>query len=243
MFERAHGGRDLFVIALVLASNACTTFGSEPAADAGVPDAKDALDAADAALPASCRALLVRDPSLRGKSAIYAIAPGDAAALSVYCNMTLDDGGWTLAGRSGVEVPGLPLPFGWSSATGDVHEPKRPYSLNVVASQIAFTDVLVATSDGRHAFKFPVVDRTFLAARDPASTGTVIAVAGDCAPPKGPSMLKYTGATNRTDVFFFRDISDVGQLRGLKPAGFDLAYSDCISGGALDGAQGMIMIR
>ena len=231
----------VLALGTALAGSACTTFGTEPAADAAVADAD--LDAGDASLAASCRALLVRDPSLRGKSAVYAIAPGDAAALSVYCDMTLDDGGWTLAGRSGVEVPGLALTFGWSSATGDVHEPKRPYSLNVVASQLAFTDVLVATSDGRHAFKFPVVDRSFLAAQGPVPTGTVIAVAGDCAPLTAPSMLKYAGATSRTDVFFFRDVADLGQIRGLKPAGFDLAYPDCTRGGALEGAQGVIMIR
>ena len=191
----------------------------------------------------SCRGLLAQNPSLHGKSGIYTIAPGNVAALDVYCEMTLDDGGWTLAGRSGAEVPGTPPPFGWSSATGNLQDTNMPYSLNVVANQLMFTEVLVATPDGRRAYK-AAIGSTFLTTRtDTVKTGTVLTLAGDCAPPGGPEMLRNTGATSLTDDFFFRDIPDPGQHRGLNPGGFSLTYQDCTRGGSLDGAQGVIMVR
>jgi hypothetical protein len=74
----------------------------------------------------------------------------------VYCDMTFDDGGWTLVGRSGPEVPGTLPPFGWSSATGSVDALAFPYSLDVVTNHLTFTEVLVATQDSARAYKFAV---------------------------------------------------------------------------------------
>lgn len=235
----------------VLACHACTSFGSAPRDEAGDASAAstdartDALLDAAAPSPApSCRDLLARNPSLQGKNGVYAITPGDAAALDVYCDMTLDKGGWTLAGRSGVEVPGVLPPFGWSSATGSVQDTNIPYSLNVAANHLSFTEVLVASLDGAgRAYKFAVAPTFLTTGTGTVPTGTIINVAGDCIPSGGPSMLKNTGAPALKDIFFFRDVSGLDQHRGLTPSGFDLSYPDCTRGGSLDGVQGAVLIR
>lgn len=188
--------------------------------------------------------MLAQSPSLHGKDGIYPIAAGDGgASLDVYCDMTLDDGGWTLAGRSGTEVPGVLPPFGWSSATGSVQDPAIPYSLNVTARQLTFTEVLVATTDRARAYKIAVAPTFLGTGRDAVPTGSILTLTGDCAPPGGPEMLRNTGAASLADVFFFRDVPDIGQHRGLMPGGFALSYPGCTRGGSLDGVQGVIMIR
>jgi hypothetical protein len=224
--------------------HACASFGAAPAdgsPDGGTDAASvDALDASGASSASSCRELLAQSPSLRGKSGTYEITPGDAGAVRVYCDMALDDGGWTLAGRSGTLVPGTPPPFGWSGATGSVDAIEPPYSLDVVAHQLAFTEVLVTTRDSTRAYKFAVAP-SFLAtpATKTTPTGTVLTVAGDCG---APSMLK-NAAPGLENIFFFRDIPDLAQRRGLTPSGFDLSYPDECRGGFLDGQQGAILVR
>lgn len=228
-----------FASLVVLCCHACASFGTAADVSDGGTDAAT-VDVADASGASSCRALLAQSPALHGKNGIYEIVPGDAGAVRVYCEMTLDDGGWTLAGRSGVQVPGGQLPFGWSSATGSVDSPALPYSLDVVAHQITFVEVLVASQDSTRAYKFAVTP-AFLetAAGATTPTGTLLTVAGDCG---APPMLKFA-APALTEVFFFRDIPDLGQKRGLTPGGFDLSYRDECRGGLLDGVQGVIMVR
>jgi len=225
---------------------ACASFSAAQAdapADGGEASTDSASSpGADGGTPSSCRDALARDPSLRGKNGIYTIATGDAAALDVYCDMTLDDGGWTLAGRSATAAAAS-TPFGWSSSTGDVHTMGTPYSLNVAASGIAFAEVLLATQDGARAFKI-AVSATFLSVtKATIPSGSIAHVAGDCDPPGGPEMLRNTGATGLVDTFFFRDIPDTGQDRGLHADRFNLAYQDCTRGGMLDGSPGAILIR
>jgi hypothetical protein len=236
--------RTLAVASVVVAGcHACTSFGA--AADAS-PDApadggtEAAIVDAEAPRASSCGELLRANPSLRGKSDFYEIASGDAGSLRVYCEMTLDDGGWTLVGRSALAVPGVPPPFGWAGATGKVDNSTAPYSLDVVSNHLAFTEVLVATQDSTRAYKFPVGPE-FLAtaAGTTTPTGTIFTVAGDCG---APSMLR-NAAPAEPNIFFFRDIADLGQSRGLKPGGFDLSYPDECRGGFLDGAQGVVLVR
>jgi hypothetical protein len=245
------------VCAALVACRACASFDEAPSiSDAGAdgatavdgaiakPDGAVA-DAGDAVPGASCRALLTATPSLRGKNDVYAIAPGDAGSFRVFCDMTIDNGGWTLAGRSGTLVSGDAQPFGWASSTGSVDNSEVPYSLGVIATKLLFSEVLVGTQDGSRAYKF-AVSPAFLTkyASTTVPTGTIVTLAGDCAPQGGPSMLKHAGATSLMDMFFLRDVPDLGQRRGLGPRGFDLAdYDDCERGGLLDGAQGIIMVR
>lgn len=227
---------------MVVTCHACASFTAAPADGSpdGGNDSSASVDALDASRASSCRELLTQNPSLRGKSETYEISVGDAGTVRVHCDMTLDDGGWTLIGRSGTEVPGTPPPFGWSGATGSVDALNLPYSLDVVAHPIAFTEVLVATRDVTRAYKFPVAP-SFLAtpATKTTPTGTVITLAGDCG---APPMLK-NAAPGLENIFFFRDIPDLGQRRGLTPGGFDLSYRDECRGGFLDGQQGVILVR
>jgi hypothetical protein len=235
--------------ALILTCHACATFSAAPSdapADGGVDASGDSASSpADAGPASSCRDLLARDSSLHGKNGIYAIAPGDAGVLDVYCDMTLDDGGWTLAGRSAT-VAAANTPFGWTSSTGDVHKTTVPYSLNVAKSGIAFTEVLLATQDGARAFKI-AVSGTFLSeTKTTVPSGPIAHVAGDCDPTasNAPEMLRNTGNTSFVDTFFFRDISGTDQHRGLHADKFDLTYNnDCQRGGMLDGLPGEILIR
>ena len=134
---------------------------------------------------------------------------------------------------------------GGPAATGTVTDSTRPYSLDVSTAKLVFGEVLIADLARTIAYKFPVA-REFVTrhASDTVPTGIVTRILGECAPSEGgPTMLRHAGATSLTDVFFLRDIPDLGQHRGLKATGFDLAYDDCDQGGLLDGLQGMVLVR
>ncbi len=65
-------------------------------------------------------------------------------------------------------------------------------------------------------------------------TAGAVAILGDCTPAGGPEMLKYAGATTRTDSFYFRDIPDISQHTWLNASAYDLTYDDCTRGGSLN---------
>lgn len=196
--------------------------------------------------PSSCKDLLQAAPGLRGADGIYEIdpdGPGGSAPIQVFCDLSLDDGGWTLVGRS-AETTGQQPPFGWTSATGDVRDEGRPYSLDVAGAKLAFTEVLVADQARAIAYKL-LVPADFLT-RYSASAGPVerlTKVRGDCQV-NAPSMLGNVGATSANDGFFFRDNKDLAIRTGLKPDGFDLYYGDdCRLTARLDDKQGVIFVR
>ncbi|MBX3186377.1 MAG: hypothetical protein KF819_05145 [Labilithrix sp.] len=226
--------------------------GAVPATDAGadVVDGTAPSDAAfDASLATSCADVLARDPSRLQQSGVYEIDPaGLRGRLRVYCEMSIDGGGWTLVGRSSPNAGGAP--FGWSSTSGSVTDLRAPYSLGVANSGLAFSEVLLAGRGpasldvGARAFKL-AVSPTFLTAHASTVvlTGVVTSLRGDCAPSGGPTMLKYAGATSMNDAFFFRDIQDTNQHRGLQRDGWDLYYDNCPQGASLNREQGLVFVR
>jgi len=220
---------------VVLAS--CSTFESTSSSDAGTTAPTTAK---------SCQELLANDASLRSKNGVYEITPAAGKpSIKVYCNMSLADGGWTMVGRSGQFAPGGAQSFGWTHATGDVADEQYPYSLDVVANAISFKLVLVSDREGAHAYEFPVPPDFLSHTKDVISTGTVKSVGEiPCVGKDGPpDMVKFVGAVALDDIFWLRDVQDLGQERGLTPKGFDMSYDDCPRGGLLNGLQGAIFVK
>jgi hypothetical protein len=206
-------------------------------------------DAFDAGLPASCSELLARDPRLLGNSGTRDIYPGGRgveAPVHVFCEMSVDDGGWTLIGRSS----NLSHAFGWTTNTGTLTDPGPAYSIDVVALGLAFREVMISTRDpfqyipADHAYKLTVPDNFATAYLDAAfATTNVVTLVGGCVPEGGPRMLSYLGLTAGTDGFFFRDNPQDDFHTGLVSTAFDVLYSDCPAGGELNGRQGLIFVR
>jgi hypothetical protein len=234
--------------------------GLDASPDAG-EDAGTALDAGSDALldagcnelytgppPSSCKALLERAPVLRGCDGIYTIDPDGPESLPpipVFCDFTLDDGGWTLVGRS-AEDAGTPSPFGWTSATGSVTDDSKPYSLNVAAAfaLFTFTEVLVANRERTLAYKFTVPNHFVTSYTNAAvQVQQLTMVRGnDCDANAPPQMLGYAGYTSKEDGFFLSKDQD-STFYGLGPHGFSLDEATCARSGELHGQQGAIFVR
>jgi hypothetical protein len=213
------------------------TASSDAASDSGFP------------ITGSCKLLLAAAPATLGRNGLYTIdpdGPGPNAPVQVFCEMSLDQGGWTLIARSASSA----APFGWSSNTGTPADLTVPYSLDVVTLGLVFSQLLVADADGKsldaatRAYRVPL-PVSFLGpyANAGARTAGVTTVFGNCNPANGPEMLRWVGYTARSDAFFLRDVDGVQQVRGLHPTGFDMAYADCNRGGSLDGVAGLLYVR
>jgi hypothetical protein len=242
---------------LDIIGSACAPFGVggaplDGAIDAAL-DARDEpdggpLDAGLDATPASCADLLARDAALHGQSRRYTIdpdGPGSRPALLVFCDMTVDDGGWTLVARSSVPS----ARFGWTAPSGDVSDVEQPYALDVVDAGLAFAEVMVADrkpyefGPATHAYKFAVPPNFVAASRNAPLTTAVTTVLGDCTVAGGPATLRYAGYTGLTDHFFFGDNPGADTHTGLGADVFTTTSADCASGASLNGSQGLIFVR
>ena len=193
----------------------------------------------------SCREILGSEFNEgSGPYAITTSGDGIEATVSVYCDMAIDEGGWTLVGRSAPGGEGGS--FGWKSARGGVHSDAEPYSLNADKADLGFTEILVgACSSGKtwgdNAYKL-IVHGDFISACGDSNfriDGEAITVIGGCNHPK---MMRRCGYTNERDQFFFRD--DAGNDNyGLLPGRFDTFEDNCDKGGGLNGKQGMVFVR
>lgn len=192
----------------------------------------------------SCAEILAQDPN--APTGIHSIVrPSDGRVMEVHCEMDLDDGGWTLAGRS--EPDSEQGPFGWGEARGTLGDDQNPYSLDVVDVGLAFDEILVARRTGfatpeANAYALDV-PQTFVAdyAADQLDHMSLRVVLGACTP-GGVSMLRRVGYTANDESFFLRD-NQSNDVFGLRSNGFTLVYEDCDRGAELHDRQGAVFVR
>lgn len=222
--------------------------GADPETSTPVSDA-----GGDVATPpaASCKALLAARPSLKNVDGPQTIVLG-GVTLKVWCDMTLDQGGWTLVGRS-IAGSQLGTGFGWAQDHGSVDNDGDAYSFDCVSRRIEMTELAFGAYTtgkkwGPNVFKM-TAPASFLTAFKTTSSqapGGPKTLLGTCAPSGGPSMLTWIGETSNDDNFHFRDNKDPGGF-GLYPDGWNTngqgALGACDYTGQISGLQGMIAIR
>jgi len=82
-------------------------------------------------------------------SGIYNINPSGLNPFEVYCDMDMDNGGWTLVWRSVDWFTSLPN-FGWIYSTWNPRDDSNPYSLWQESVNINFSEIMYATyEDGK----------------------------------------------------------------------------------------------
>lgn len=221
---------------------------ASPEASSSTSDA-EAPDSAPGSR-ASCAAILAAKPG--AASGIYTLDPS-GSPFRAYCDMTMDQGGWTLVARS--VASSSANVFGWKKPTGSVDDDSQPYSLD--ATQLAPFDRLLfgARNDGK-GWSAPVyrrsVPKDFLAVYGSTWTSeeAPAGVTSTC-PGSGPrpTMLQLAGKTDVADHYLFGDqpVDDVPNF-GLFPDGWDTnglfdVPLKCGYSGLLTGLQGMIFVR
>jgi hypothetical protein len=180
----------------------------------------------------------------------------DGGSIDVWCDMTTDDGGWTLVGRS---VSGQQTDsFGWNGQTGGLGNDAQPYSLGLTQNPIPFREILLGAHDGTKAWRkggnvFKLaVPSDFLSLYKTSAVSLqkpTRMVSGTCVPTADGWMFNVAGYTENTSgAFYFADY-DQGMIgTGLRSDGFGLA-DPCCDGDACDrtadlqGRPGMIFVR
>ena len=161
-----------------------------------------------------------------------------------WCDMDLDSGGWTLIGRSA--LLGSSSNFGWKKATGTIGDDSKPYSLDVDAHGLVFTEALIGGySAGKtwvgSVYK-AVLPPGFLASYKASAGATTVSKVGGYCPDTSPAMFTNMGFVDNNDQFFMRDNTAAGNF-GLRADAFALNYYDCAHAALLNVAPGMIFVR
>lgn len=187
---------------------------------------------------------------------VYRIQPGGAGAatLDVYCDQTLDAGGWTLVARSKPgntrqwACDGYPstITFGWLSSTGALGDETQPYNIDArnlqPFTQIAFGGYTTGKTWSDHVYRHTVAE-DFLSARlnSHYAIGAPTVISGGAAT---FWMAAYIGFVSNTTTYHWRDMNANGY--GLTAEGWATCYADSFQSGYagyLNTKQGMIMVR
>lgn len=195
----------------------------------------------------SCKEILTALPD--SLSGLYTIM-GKGGPFPAYCDMAIDNGGWTLVARSAASGlgSGPDAGFGWEVIDGTPTDETKRYSLGVHRLAFVPTQMLfgsAATSGiawGGNVYHVDLPTNFVASNRSSAVAITKTAVKGSCA--AGGSMHSYAGYTSRTDVFFFRDNNSDSEIYGLKPNGWAAAVgTSCSYASQINGLPGMIFVR
>jgi hypothetical protein len=219
--------------------------GSSGGSSTGRPPEPDTGSSGDPPPTAvSCAELLALDPLAEtGRHEI--VRARDGEVIEVYCNMQIDEGGWTLVARSD---QGDEVPFGWGEPQGSLDDRGAAYSLDVEDVGLPFGEILVTR---RMDFATPVFNAYVLEVPSDFVEGYTDAayehpgprtVLGDCDPAPEQTMLRWVGHTNNVESYFFRDLS-MDEVWGLRSDGFHMVYDDCSRGGDLEDEQGALFVR
>jgi hypothetical protein len=162
-----------------------------------------------------------------------------------WCDMDLDNGGWTLVGRS---VPfNSSSSFGWKKATGSIADDTKPYSLNVdvhglVFTEAAFGSYTVGTKSWFGSVYKAVLPANFIANFKSSAGATTLSKIGGVCSETAPTMFTNMGMVDNNDQFYMRDNTSAGNF-GLRADGFALNYNDCAHAALLNTLPGMIAVR
>lgn len=170
---------------------------------------------------------------------------GEASPFAVYCDMTIDGGGWMMVARSAGNDD--LVDFGWLYDTGQLSDGSEPYSLSINRPGLVVTEMLVGSRSEQKDWGDSVyrigLPEGFVTDYEASAVATdPITVAGDCEPGGGPAMLHFAGHVDGVGHYYLRDVP-ADENFGLYPSGFALSDTACDVSGELHGQQGMIFVR